>query len=174
MNLREEILKEHSKEQCAAIVAWVGSSQKRFDALFSLFMYDEEYRVVQRAAWPVSYCVEAHSALIHKHYENLVKKLREPGIPDAAKRNSTRLLQYVNIPEKWQGAIMDICFGYISIPGESIATRAFSMTVLANMAKQYPGIIPELKMIIEEQADNESPALKNRSKKILKALQKCQ
>jgi hypothetical protein len=173
MKLREEILKEHSKQQCAAIVAWVGKSQKRFDELFGLFINDE-YRVVQRAAWPVSYCVQAYPALIHKHFDKLVKKLQEPGIHDAVKRNSIRLLQYVNIPEEWQGDIMNLCFGYISIPGQAIATRAFSITVLANMAKQYPEIIPELKMIIEEQQDNESPGLKSRSKKILKALQKNQ
>ena len=54
MKLREEILKEHSKAQCTKIVKWVGSNQQRFDELFDLFLNDE-YRVVQRAAWPVSY-----------------------------------------------------------------------------------------------------------------------
>jgi hypothetical protein len=174
MNLRAAILKEHSKEQCDAIVAWVASSQKRFNELFHLFIHDEEYRVVQRAAWPVSYCVEAHPSLIDQHYESLVKKLREPGIHDAVKRNSIRFLQHVNIPQEWQGVVMDICFAYLSIPGESIATRAFSMTVLANMAKLYPEIIPELNLVIEAQAGNESPGIKSRSKKIIKELQKSQ
>ena len=59
MNLRDEILKEHSKPQCNKIVQWVGDSQKRFDGLFNLFLNDE-YRVTQRAAWPLSYCVIAH------------------------------------------------------------------------------------------------------------------
>ncbi|MEJ7671786.1 MAG: hypothetical protein WKF59_03550 [Chitinophagaceae bacterium] len=49
MNLRDEILKEHSKAQCNKIVQWVGDSQKRFEELFHLFLTDE-YRVVQRAA----------------------------------------------------------------------------------------------------------------------------
>ena len=31
MNLREEILKEHSKAQCTKIVNWVGTNQQRFD-----------------------------------------------------------------------------------------------------------------------------------------------
>ncbi len=37
MNLREEILKEHSKTQCTKIVDWVGDSQQRFDELFQFF-----------------------------------------------------------------------------------------------------------------------------------------
>ena len=49
MNLRNEILKEHSKVQCNKIVQWVGDSEKRFEDLFNLFLNDV-YRVNQRAA----------------------------------------------------------------------------------------------------------------------------
>ncbi|MBK8496606.1 MAG: hypothetical protein IPL50_17600 [Chitinophagaceae bacterium] len=37
MNLRAEILKEHSKAQCNTIVQWVGADQKRFDELLDYF-----------------------------------------------------------------------------------------------------------------------------------------
>lgn len=76
MKLREEILKEHSKVQCNKIVQWVGADQKRFDELFGLFLHDE-YRVVQRAAWPVSNCVMAHSVFISKHWEKLISNLKK-------------------------------------------------------------------------------------------------
>ena len=66
-NLREQILKEHSKVQCASIVNWVGNSQHHFNELFNLFLNDE-YRVVQRAAWPVSDCVIGHPYFIKKHF----------------------------------------------------------------------------------------------------------
>jgi hypothetical protein len=36
MNLREEIVKEHSKAQKDKIVKWIGHDQKRFDQLFGL------------------------------------------------------------------------------------------------------------------------------------------
>src|SRR5689334_19715854 len=98
MKLRETILKEHSKANCARIVKWVGNDQKRFDDLFDLFLNDE-YRVVQRAAWPVSYCVEDHPAFIKKHFAKLIKNLNKTGVHDAVKRNSIRLLQYVEIPK---------------------------------------------------------------------------
>jgi hypothetical protein len=50
MDLRKTILQEHSKAQTSKIVKWVGDSQQRFDKLVNLFL-NEEYRVVQRAAW---------------------------------------------------------------------------------------------------------------------------
>ncbi|MBC7936157.1 MAG: hypothetical protein H7Y86_12475 [Rhizobacter sp.] len=169
MNLRSALLSEHSKEQCKAIVDWVGNSKKRFDELFSLFLNDE-HRVIQRAAFPVSYCLEAYPSLIDKHFENLVKKLQQPGIHDAVKRNTTRLLQNVIIPQEWQGAIMNICFEYVAFQKEAVAIKAFSMSVLANLAKDYPEILPELKLIIEDQWKRHTPAFKGRAGKLFKNL----
>ena len=67
MHLRETILAEHSKANCTRIANWVGSNQQRFDELFGLFLNDE-YRVVQRAGWPLSYAVIAHPQL----YKNIL------------------------------------------------------------------------------------------------------
>jgi hypothetical protein len=167
MNLREQILKEHSKANCMVVVEWVGSSQQRFDELFALFLYDE-YRVTQRAAWPVSYCAEAHPAFIKKNFAALIKKLRQPNLHDAVKRNTIRLLQYVDIPKKYQGPVMDICFGYVASPTEAVAVKAFSLTVLGNLAKLYPEIIPEIKLLIEDQLPHQTPAFISRAKAFLK------
>jgi hypothetical protein len=139
-NLKEQILKEHSKTQCTIIVNWIGTSQQRFGELFHLFLSDE-YRVVQRAAWPVSYCVMAHPDFIKKHWPALIKNLQKLNLHNAVKRNSIRLLQEITIPKKYQGQIMDICFKYVESPTEAVAVKAFSLTVLGNLAKQYPEII---------------------------------
>ena len=166
MNLREEILLEHSKAQCEKIVQWVGNSQKRFDQLIHLFFTDE-YRVVQRAAWPVSYCVRAHPRLIQKHFESLINYLQQPQVPGPVKRNSMRLLQDITIPPACQGTIMDLCFSYITNPREAAAVKAFSLTVLENLSKLYPEILPEIKLIIQERWDTETPAFKSRAKRML-------
>jgi hypothetical protein len=172
-NLREEILKEHSKAQCTKIVAWIGASQQRFDELFSLFLHDE-YRIVQRAAWPVSYCVIAYPDLIKPHWSSLIKNLRKPGLHNAVKRNSIRLLQDINIPKKYQGQIMDICFTYLQSPKEAVAVKAFSLSVLGNLAQQYPDIIPEIQLIIEEQLPHQTAAFKARARKFVSTISKLQ
>lgn len=41
MNLREELLKQHSREQRNKIVSSVGGSQPHFDELFTLFLIGE-------------------------------------------------------------------------------------------------------------------------------------
>lgn len=167
MDLRAQLLKEHSRANCDTIVTWIGSKQQRFDELFSLFLSDE-YRVVQHAAWPLSYSVIDHPDLIKKHFNRLIKNLAKPGIHDAVKRNTMRLLQDIDIPKKYHGVIMDTCFRYIGEPGEAVAVKAFSLTVLEKLSGIYPEIVPEIKLLIEENYERETAAFRSRAKKFLK------
>ena len=169
MNLRETILAEHSKAQTNIIINWVGDSQKRFDELFSLFLNDE-YRVVQRAGWPLSYIAIAYPKLIVKHFSKLLKNLYKPGLHTAVKRNTVRLLQAIPIPQRFHGEVMNLCFDYISSPYEAVAVKAFSLSILQNLSQQYPDIKQELKTIIEDRWDFETAAFHSRAKKILKEL----
>src|SRR5205809_4246228 len=129
MTLREQILKEHSKNNCNAIVKWIGDSQSRFDELFNLFLHDE-YRVVQRAAWPLSNAVIVHPEFIQKHFSKLLVNLEKPDLHNAVKRNTVRLLQDVPIPTKFQGRVMNLCFDYIISLDEAVAVKAFSFVIL--------------------------------------------
>lgn len=168
MELRETILAEHSKAKTNAIIKWVGDSQARFDALFHLFLTDE-YRVVQRAAWPLSYCVIEHPQLIKKHLKKLITNLHANGLPAAVKRNTVRLLQHIEIPEEFQGEIMNLCFGYITSTDEAAAIKAFALAILQNLTYYYPEIKDEVKIIIEDRWEAESPAFRSRAKKFLAA-----
>ncbi len=99
MNLQIEILKEHSKEQCNKIVKWVGNNQERFNELFHLFL-NGEYRVTQRAAWPLSYCAIAHPELMKSNFKKLLNNLKKPKLHDSIKRNTVRLLEAVDYSSK--------------------------------------------------------------------------
>lgn len=168
MDLKATILKEHSKQQCDKIVKWAGSDKKKFDELFRLFL-NGEYPVTQRAAWPLSYCAIAHPHLMENNYDALLENLKKPELHDSVKRNTVRLLQSVPIPEKYDGAVMEICFKYLEAPTEAVSIKAFSLTVLEKLAKKYPEIVPEIKILIEDQLTHQSAAFKARVKKFLKA-----
>jgi hypothetical protein len=169
MSLREPILAEHSKSQTTKIINWVGKSQERFDQLFSLFLNDES-RVTQRAAWPLSYCASQHPELIRKHLGKLIKNLQKKDLHDAVKRNTVRILQEIPIPARLHGELMNICFQYIESPTEAVAIKAFSLTILNNLIPLYPDIKNELKLIIEERWDHESAAFHSRARKILRKI----
>lgn len=170
MILLKLIEKEHSKQQCERIVSYIGNDKERFAELVRLFLKGG-YRITQRAAWPLSYCVRRHPELIAPYFKPLLDNLARPGIHVAVIRNTMRLLQDVKIPEKYQGRVMNTCFNFIQSPETAIAVKAFSLTVLQHLSRDYPDILPELKLIIEEQWAQAPPAFRSRAKKILKNMQ---
>lgn len=170
MDIKKELLRGHSKALTDRIVKHVGADTEKFKVLVKVFL-EGPHRLTQRAAWPLSYCVRNHPALLHKHYKPILTMLVKPGIHDAVKRNIMRLLQFVDIPKRYQGEVIDRCFELMN-PKEAIAVRVFAMTVLANLTKQHPDLKAELKLVIKDQLPFASAAYLSRSKKILKQLEK--
>ena len=167
MLLRDLILEEHSKTQTNKIIDWVGANKQRFDELMHLFLGDE-YRVTQRAGWPLSYIAIQYPELVKDHLQKIVHNLNRPKLHDAVKRNTLRILQHINIPEALQGELMDACFKYIESPTEAVAVKAFSLTILHNLSTQYSEILPEIKTIVTAQIEYQTAAFKSRAKVFLK------
>jgi hypothetical protein len=169
MDILQSLTREHSKKQTDRIVSFIGADKGRFAVLIKLF-FAGEYRITQRAAWPLSYCVGAHPELIDPYFKRLLDNLERSDIPVAVIRNTVRLLQDVSIPKKHQGRVMKICFEFIQSPETPIAVKAFSLTILSHLAADYPDIRGELKLIIEEQWEHSTAAFRSRAKKILAKL----
>jgi hypothetical protein len=168
MNLAEELLREPSNEQASPIVRYIGNDPDRFGALMEVF-FGGPYRLTQRAARVMNYCVEAYPALIIPHLELLIAFSRQPR-PDAVKRNTLRLLQYVDIPAQWQGEVIDLCFTMLGNAGEAVAIKAFAMTVAGNICRQHPDLVNELVFLIETQLPYQSAAFRSRGRKFLGSL----
>jgi hypothetical protein len=167
MELRTAILKEHSKAQCERIVRYVGNDKTKFAGLMELFLRGE-YRVTQRAGWPLSYCVKKHPELMQPYFTVIVDYLDKPGTHEAVTRNIVRLLQYVDIPKRLHGRVMNTCFELVSGNETPVAIKAFSLSILEKLAGSYPEIKHELKLIIEERWPHETAAFHSRARKILK------
>jgi hypothetical protein len=166
MNLREAILKEHSKKQCLRIVNFVGNDTAKFRQLMDLF-FTEEYRVSQRASWPMSCCVCNHPRLITPYLGKLIGNLQKKGHHDAILRNTLRLLQEIEVPRRHHGKLMSTCFDLLQEPAAAVAIKAFALTVLHNLSRHYPEILPELRLVIEENSARSSPAFRSRARRII-------
>lgn len=171
MDLKEEILKEHSKKQSLAIAKWVGNDKKRFRALMKLFLKGE-YRVTQRSAWIIGSCADAHPELIQPYLEKMLHKTQEKNIHVAVKRNVLRILENVTVPEKLTGMSATICFDFLADRKEPIAVRVFAMSVLAQIAKKESGLKEEIRLLVKENMEEEKPAFKARGRKVLAQLEK--
>jgi hypothetical protein len=169
MNLRQEILKEHSKTQANKIIRYIGEDQKKFDALIELFLHGE-YRVTQRASWPLSYIVVSHPHLVKKHLRKLIINLEKPNLHNAVIRNTLRLLQFISLPKSLHGLTAEICFKFLADKKQPIAIHVFSMTVLGNLCKIYPELKQELILSIQDHFHFASAGFRSRAKKVLKEI----
>jgi hypothetical protein len=169
MNIRTELEREHSKEQALRIAHYAVQNKKQFKELMNCYT-DEDYRLSQRAAWSVSWAAKNNPSMIEPYIGVLVKRLQEPGVHPAVVRNAVRVLEDIELPEQYHGEVMNSCFAFIENPATPAAIKAFSLTVLFNLSRQYPEIKPELQLIIEERWDTETAAFRSRGKKILKKI----
>ncbi len=168
MDIKNELLKEHSKKQTTKVVNYIGQDPSRFNSLIKIFL-EGPYRITQRAAWPLSYCVSAHPPLIKPHMKSVLKMLDKQDAHVAVKRNILRFLQDIEIPKRFYGSVTAKCFTLMD-PKEPIAVRVFAMTVLANIAKEEPDLKKELRIVIEDQLPYASAGYLARATKILKTL----
>lgn len=169
MNITKELAAGQSKIKTLKIIDYVGDNPIRFKVLVDVYLKGP-YRITQRAAWPLTYCVEQHPKLIEPHLKLILNHLKKPGIHDAAKRNTIRLFQFIQIPKRFQGKVADICFEYLRNRKEAVAIRVFSMTVLAQIARQHPELKDELRIVIEDQLPYSTAAFTNRGRKTLRGL----
>lgn len=169
MDIRKELLREHSLKQTRKIADYVVDSPSRFKTLVNTFLGGPQL-VSQRASWAVSYCAEAFPKLINPHYKALLLMAKTPGTHNAIKRNVMRIFQFVDVPPRYRGQVADLCFLFLTNTKEPVAIRVFAMTVLSNISQYEPDLKPELRIIIEDQLPYGSAAFLSRGRKILKTL----
>lgn len=167
MNLQAEILKADFKDQAVFVANKVNGDENLFAELMKLF-FSKDTRTCQRAAWVVSHCVEQNPWQVMPYLDKMIKNLYND-VGDTTKRNTVRVMQFVDIPEKLWAKTLDICFRYLT-DNEAVAIKVFAMTVLYNLSLKIPDIAHELRITIEDQLPIGSPGFKSRGKKILKKL----
>ena len=170
MNIRDEILKEHSKEQALRIRDYIDGDPDLFAELVDLFLHDE-YRVVQRAAWIISHCADQYPEIVVPHLQSFLDYAADPP-HSSVKRNVVRVMQFCKIPEHIEGPAYDLCWKFAHSTKEEIAVRAHSLTVLARIAERYPELIDEVLSMARDFKQADSPGLKSRGRRITDQLEK--
>jgi hypothetical protein len=171
MNIYKRLEAEHSAECRDAIIEYVGNSKERFDELMECFLA-EEWRICQRAAWPLGYIGRDHPELLSNYHELFIELLSKPSKHVAITRNILRIYEDISIPEDYQGRLFDVSMDLAMSTKQPIAVRAFSLGILANIAGDNPGLAEEILILLEEFPGELSAGLHNRLGKVRKRLQK--
>ena len=165
MDLRAAIFEVHSEAQADKIARYIAKDAQRFSELMELLI-GPVYRVSQRAAWPVSCCVERNAELVKSHFNVLIKQLERDDTHAAVRRNVARLFQFVEVPERYQGRLFDACYDLLDDPKQPVAVRVFSVTVAVKLAKDSPELIAELKLVATKYPSLMTPGVSSRIRRV--------
>ena len=160
-----------SKNNAERIAQYACSSKENFAELVDCFTSSNK-RLAQVAGYSLNKAVKLKPELVKPHLKVILAQLDRNDVHGAVIRNAVNILELIDIPEKYHGAVMNKSFAFIEDPSAEIAVRASSLTVLFNLSKNYPEIRDELKLIIESKWDTETAAFKSRGRKILHAFSK--
>lgn len=171
MNIQKCLSDVYSKGQIETVANYACINKQNFDTLMRCY-FSEDKRLAQMASWSVSYAARIQPSWIEPYLTQMVELLERKDVHIAVIRNCIRILQDISIPNELHGKVMHICFKFVESTNTANAVKAFSLTILHNLSKTYPEIKQELKLLIENLWDNETPAFKSRGKKILQYLNK--
>jgi hypothetical protein len=168
--IKNLLLFEHSKFITTKVIEYIGEDKAKLSALMDLFFADD-WLLNQRAAWPMSYIAIEHPKLIAPYLEKLIDNLEQPS-HNAVIRNTLRLFVELSIPESHEGKMYDLCYKLITQIKEPVANKIFAMSVMFTIARPYPELLNEIKLIIETQFPFEKPGFKSRGRKTLALIEK--
>lgn len=166
MDLREALLAEHSKQQTMKIVRYIDGDAVRFKELMGHFL-GNNYRLSQRAAWAVNYCAEHHRELVKPYFNKLVQQLERDDVHVAVRRNVARMLQFVDIPKRYEGRVFDACYNLVDDPHQPVAVRVFALTAAAKVARHSSELLDELRLLAGKYPQGSTAGFRSRCLKVL-------
>ncbi len=170
MDFEKVLLEKQSKPKMLEVKQYVLESPELMDALMECF-FSKELRLCQRASWPIMHIGIAQPDLIRPHLEEMIRRLPNAQ-HDAQIRNTVRILEETGVPESMEGEAFELCFQYLLDMKRATAIRAFSLTVLEQIANKHPELKDELISELQFQKNHGSVGFKNRARKVLGRLQK--
>lgn len=168
MNYVSQLLQEHSRVNINRIAKAIGNDPEEFKKIIDI-IYHAEPPLPQRAAWLLAAVNDNHPELLEPYLSKFINDIQKFEV-DAIRRNMSVVLASHQIPKKLQGKLINVCFDLILSPTEKVAMKVHGMQCIANLAKEYPELIPELKSAIEDQLPKTTAAFHARARMILKKL----
>lgn len=170
MNIKNTLQQGQSKANTLKIIEYVGNNSIRFKELITLF-FGKDTLFIQRSAWPLSYIAIQNPQLIKLYFGKFVKLLNQEGNHSAVNRNLLKIMEEVEIPQKYQSQLFDSCIKIITNPTQPIACIAFAITVAAKICKPYKELSNEFISVLKHlQTYQQAPAILVRIKSAFKTL----
>lgn len=169
MDIEKQLLADNGRRNIDRIIRWIGRDPGRLAEVMKVFL-GRDAILVQRSAWIVGIVGEHHPAMLQPWIGKMLKKMQEPGVHDAVRRNVVRALQFMEIPPRQLGTVTTVCFDALASGESPVAVKVFAMTVLARIIDREPELAREFRLVIEQQLPYSTGAFRARARHVLGSL----
>ena len=157
-----------SKTKVLEAIAYIGDQPSKFKQFVNEFMQADK-RNSQKLSWIIGKIADTQPQLILPFIPDFINKLRNP-CHAAVKRNILRALSIHGVPRNLFGEVADIAFRMLDDPSETIAVRAFSMSILHDICLCETDLSLELIPVLEYHIPHSSAGFRARANKIIASL----
>lgn len=138
---------EASRANTDFIANWAGTNAERIADLVDIAL-NADGQTAARALWALEKVAAAHHNILLPHIPALVAAL--PRFTFSGMRRITcKILMLTDVPQKFDGPIIDFCFRMLETHDEPIGVKANCMSLIASRLSDYPELKPELKAIVD-------------------------
>jgi len=173
MNIRATMSEHRTSEKMQAVVKYIGKDKKRYAELMKIFFSDEfgkERRLPMYAAWTMCHVVDGVPHLMQDYWAEMIAHLKKEKLHPTEIRSIVRTWRNQEIPEKYKGTIVEICFQFLSDYECDVAVKVYAMTVLADLIEEYPDLRNEFIAAVEALLENAKPSIKARTRMVFKKI----
>ena len=129
-------------------------------------MKQEKHPVNWRAAWIVDHIAHEKLELIDPYLTELVEFMQITD-SNSIKRHIIRMLAYSKRKDLMDGNIVNISFQWLQSSTTPIAVKVFCMDIISLVASDYPELITEFLLVLDDITKTGSAGEKNKASKLI-------
>ena len=147
------------------MISFLRSNPEHFDEAIQLAISDKQ-PYSWRAAFSLWGTIEENDKRIKKHIQLIVNSIQEK--KDGHQRELLKILYKMEISEKYEGEIFDICMNLWEQISKNPSVRMTAFKFILKISKKYPELLEEINFLTQDQyLESLSPGVKRSIEKIV-------
>ncbi|MCF8240126.1 MAG: hypothetical protein K9J16_01975 [Melioribacteraceae bacterium] len=150
------------------MISFLKSHPEHFDEAIQLAISDKQ-PFAWRAAFLLVGSIEENDNRIQKHIKSIVNCIQEK--EDGHQRELLKILDKVNISEKYEGQVFNICMNLWEQINKQPSVRITAFKFIVKIAKRHPELSKEINFLTQDHyLESLSPGVKRSIEKIIQEL----
>jgi hypothetical protein len=148
------------------MISWLKSHPEHFDEAIKLAISDKQ-PFSWRSAWLLWSCMEENDKRIQKHIKAIVDSIKTK--KDGHQRELIKILYKMDIKEKYEGILFDICMTIWEGIGKNPSVRITALKFILKMANKHPELLEEIVFLTQDHyLESLSPGVKRSIERMMK------